>query len=87
LETTTTRSKPLLKELLMLRLTLLFLILVAGGIPVVAQSVNEETAVRDTVNHYLHGLKKSKYTDYLSLLKFGDEWRIVNKIHVAEPMK
>jgi hypothetical protein len=29
--------------------------------------------------------EKSKYTDYLSLLKFGDGWRIVNKIYVAEP--
>ena len=142
----------------MFRLALLFLILVTGGIPVVAQSVNEETAVRDTVNHYLHGLKfndveslkkafypeaklffvkrdntlgqltqeqwykgfvanagqeekgdlkitdvditgnaasvkvveiydKSKYTDYLSLLRFADGWKIVNKIYVAEPVK
>lgn len=27
---------------------------------------------------------KSIYTDYLSLLKLGGEWRIVNKIYVAE---
>jgi hypothetical protein len=27
---------------------------------------------------------KSVYTDYISLLKFGGEWRIVNKIYVAE---
>ena len=121
-----------------------------------AQTNPEEAAVRETVNHYLHGLKfndveslrkafypeaklfwvkrdntlgqltqedwykgfansagqeekgdlqitavditgnaasvkvvevyeKSKYTDYLSLLKFADGWKIVNKIYVAEP--
>lgn len=27
---------------------------------------------------------KSRYTDYLNLLRLGDEWRIVNKIYVAE---
>jgi len=121
-----------------------------------SQTNNEEAAVRETVNHYLHGLKfndveglkkafhpeaklfwmkrdktlgqltqedwykgfansagqeekgdlqitsvditgnaasvkvvevdeKSRYTDYLSLLKFADGWKIVNKIYVAEP--
>ena len=29
--------------------------------------------------------EKSKYTDYLSLLKFTDGWKIVNKIYVAQP--
>ena len=29
----------------------------------------------------------SKYTDYLSLLKFADGWKIVNKIYVAEALK
>ena len=29
--------------------------------------------------------EKSKYTDYLSLLKFADGWKIVNKIYVAQP--
>ena len=29
----------------------------------------------------------SKYTDYLSLLKFDGGWKIVNKIYVAEPVK
>jgi Putative lumazine-binding len=29
--------------------------------------------------------EKSKYTDYLSLLKFADGWKVVNKIYVAEP--
>ncbi len=29
--------------------------------------------------------EKSKYTDYLSLLKFDGGWKIVNKIYVAEP--
>jgi Putative lumazine-binding len=28
---------------------------------------------------------KSVYTDYISLLKLGPDWRIVNKIYVAEP--
>ena len=27
---------------------------------------------------------KSVYTDYISLLKLGDAWKIVNKIYVAE---
>ena len=31
--------------------------------------------------------EKSKYTDYLSLLKFDNCWKIVNKIFVAEPIK
>jgi hypothetical protein len=31
--------------------------------------------------------EKSKYTDYLSLLKFADGWKIVKKIYVAEPVK
>jgi hypothetical protein len=26
-----------------------------------------------------------KYTDYMSLLKVGDEWKIVNKVFYAEP--
>jgi hypothetical protein len=25
------------------------------------------------------------YTDYMSLLKVGDEWKIVNKVFYAEP--
>jgi hypothetical protein len=29
----------------------------------------------------------SKYTDYLSLLKFEGGWKIVNKIYVAEPTR
>jgi protease I len=29
----------------------------------------------------------SKYTDYLSLLKISGEWKIVNKIYTAEPVK
>jgi len=125
---------------------------------VFSQTNSDEAAVRETVNHYLHGLKfndveslkkaflpdaklffikrdntlgqltqeqwykgfassagqeekgdlqitalditgnaasvkvvevyeKSKYTDYLSLLRFADGWKIVNKIYVAEPVK
>jgi hypothetical protein len=140
-------------------LLLLFVLVCANGFQAVhAQTNPEETAVRETVNHYLHGLKfnnveslkkaflseaklfwvkrdktlgqltqedwykgfvsnagqeekgdlqitavditgnaasvkvvevyeKSKYTDYLSLLKFADGWKIVNKIYVAEPVK
>ena len=29
----------------------------------------------------------SKYIDYLSLLKFDGEWRIVNKIYTSQPKK
>lgn len=29
----------------------------------------------------------SKYTDYLSLLKFNGAWKIVNKIYVVEPRR
>jgi hypothetical protein len=29
----------------------------------------------------------AKLTDYMSLLKVGNEWRIVNKIFTAEPKK
>lgn len=132
--------------------------LAIGSRSALAQTNNEESAVRTTVNHYLHGLKfndveslrkafypeaklffvkrdgtlgqltqddwykgfassagqeekgelnitdvditgnaasvkvvevyeKSRYTDYLSLLKFADGWKIVNKIYVAEPIK
>lgn len=31
--------------------------------------------------------EKTKYTDYLSLLKLEGGWKIVNKIYVAEPIK
>ena len=31
--------------------------------------------------------ERSRYTDYLSLLKFEGGWKIVNKIYVAEPIK
>ena len=31
--------------------------------------------------------ENSKYTDYLSLLKFNGAWKIVNKIYVAERKK
>ena len=142
----------------MSKFAMVLLVLAATSFTAVAQSSSDDTAVRDTVNHYLHGLKfndveslkqafypeaklffvkrdntlgqltqeqwykgfaasagqeekgdlkitdvditgnaasvkvvetydKSRYTDYLSLLKFGDGWRIVNKIYVAEPIK
>ena len=49
------------------------------------------TAIDITVNaasvKVVEVYEKSKYTDYLSLLKFGDGWKIVNKIYVAEPLK
>ena len=137
-------------------LLLLVSLVLVCSLNVYSQSNPEESAVRETVNHYLHGLKfndveglkkafhpeaklfwmkrdktlgqltqedwykgfanssgqeekgdlqitavditgnaasvkvvevyeKSKYTDYLSLLKFADGWKIVNKIYVAEP--
>ena len=28
-----------------------------------------------------------RFTDYMSMLKIGDEWKIVNKTYVAEPKK
>jgi len=140
-----------------LTVTLLFALLLTASAKT-RQTNADETAVRETVNHYLHGLKfndveslkqafwsdaklffikrdhtlgqltqeqwykgfagsagkeekgdlkitdvditgnaasvkvvemyeTSKYTDYLSLLKFPDGWKIVNKIYVAEPIK
>ncbi|HEY6121847.1 MAG TPA: nuclear transport factor 2 family protein [Pyrinomonadaceae bacterium] len=145
-----------------MRTALLFSILILAAIVVFAtkatQNNTDEAAVRETVEHYLHGLKfndveglkkafypeaklffvkrdgqlgqltqeqwykgfaasagqeekgdlqitavdttgnaaavkvvevypNSKYTDYLSLLKFDGGWKIVNKIYVAEPLK
>lgn len=139
-------------------LLLLVSLVLVCSLNVYSQSDPEEAAVREAVNHYLHGLKfndveglkkafhpeaklfwmkrdktlgqltqedwykgfansagqeekgdlqiasvditgnaasvkvvevyeKSKYTDYLSLLKFADGWKIVNKIYVAEALK
>jgi hypothetical protein len=139
-------------------LSLLIAFAFTGPQQVYAQANPDEAAVREVVNHYLHGLKfndveslkkafypdaklfwvkrdktlgqltqedwykgfasnagqeekgdlqitavdivgnaasvkvvevyeKSKYTDYLSLLKFAEGWKIVNKIYVAEPIK
>jgi hypothetical protein len=141
-----------------MRCLILVLFILAVQLTAYSQSTSDDTAVRETVNHYLHGLKfndveslkkafypdaklffikrdkslgqltqedwykgfassagqeekgdlqitavditgnaasvkvveiydKSKYTDYLSLLKFADGWKIVNKIYVAEPIK
>ena len=140
----------------MKNLILALTMILTAVICVQAQASTEDALVRETVNHYLHGLKfndveslkkafypeaklffvkrdnslgqltqeqwykgfassagqeekgeltitevditgnaasvkvvevyeKSKYTDYLSLLKFADGWKIVNKIYVAEP--
>jgi len=141
-----------------LMMLLSVLLLCSPSPRVFSQTNSDEAAVRETVNHYLHGLKfndveslkkaflpdaklffikrdntlgqltqeqwykgfassagqeekgdlqitalditgnaasvkvvevyeKSKYTDYLSLLRFADGWKIVNKIYVAEPVK
>ena len=141
---------------MMMGLSLLALTVMACG--AAAQKSDEEAAVRQAVEHYLHGLKfndvaslkqafypeaklffvrkdgqlgqltqeqwykgfegsagkeekgdlqitavditgnaasvkvvevydNSKYIDYLSLLKFGGEWKIVNKIYTVEPRK
>jgi hypothetical protein len=137
------------------RLLLLFLLTVGGVLRIYAQATPDETAVRQTVDTYLHGLKfndiksfkqafhpaaklffvrkngdlgqltqeqwyqgfeksagkeekgdlqiasvdvtgkaasvkvveiydDSTYTDYISLLKLADGWKIVNKIFVVE---
>ena len=64
------------------------------------QVTSEEKTVRQTVDSYLQGLKfndvesfkrasleayeDSTYTDYISLLKLADGWKIVNKVFVVE---
>jgi hypothetical protein len=54
-----------------------------GDLQITAVDITGTAASVKVVEVY----EKSKYTDYLSLLKFADGWKIVNKIYVAEPIK
>ncbi len=51
-----------------------------GDLRIAAVDVTGSAAAVKVVEAY----PDSTYTDYLNLLKLGDEWRIVNKIYVAE---
>ncbi|HEX8720339.1 MAG TPA: nuclear transport factor 2 family protein [Pyrinomonadaceae bacterium] len=51
-----------------------------GDLRIVSVDVTGDAASVKVVETY----PKSVYTDYLSLLKLGGGWRIVNKIYVAE---
>lgn len=54
-----------------------------GDLQITAVDITGNAASVKVVEVY----EKSKYTDYLSLLKFAGGWKIVNKIYVAEPIK
>ncbi len=51
-----------------------------GDLRIVSTDVTGNAASVKVVEKY----PKSVYTDYISLLKIGGGWRIVNKIYVAE---
>jgi len=52
-----------------------------GDLQITAVEITGNAASVKVVEVY----DRSKYTDYLSLLKFDGGWKIVNKIYVAEP--
>ena len=54
-----------------------------GELQISAVDITGNAAAVKVVEVY----EKSKYTDYLSLLKFAGGWKIVNKIYIAEPVK
>ena len=54
-----------------------------GDLQIAALDITGNAASVKVVEVY----EKTKYTDYLSLLKFSGGWKIVNKIYVAEPIK
>jgi hypothetical protein len=54
-----------------------------GDLQITALDITGNAASVKVVEVY----EKTKYTDYLSLLKFAGGWKIVNKIYVAEPIK
>jgi hypothetical protein len=54
-----------------------------GDLQITAVEITGNAASVKVVEVY----EKSKYTDYLSLLKFAGGWKIVNKIYVAEAVK
>jgi hypothetical protein len=51
-----------------------------GELRIAAVEVTREVASVKVVEEYA----RSRYTDYLSLLKFDGEWRIVSKVYAAE---
>jgi hypothetical protein len=52
-----------------------------GDLRIASVEVTRDAASVKVVEDY----PKSRYTDYLSLLKLGSRWWIVNKIYTAEP--
>ena len=52
-----------------------------GDLRIASVEVTRDAASVKVVEDY----PKSRYTDYLSLLKLGGRWWIVNKIYTAEP--
>jgi len=52
----------------------------SGDLRIAALDLTGSVAAVKVVEVYA----ESTYTDYLNLLKLGDEWKIVNKIYVAE---
>ena len=54
-----------------------------GDLQITAVDITGNAASVKVVEVY----EKTKYTDYLSLLKFAGGWKIVNKVYVAEPIK
>jgi hypothetical protein len=51
-----------------------------GDLRIAALEITREVASVKVVEEY----PASRYTDYLSLLKFDGEWRIVSKVYAAE---
>ncbi|MEO8140591.1 MAG: nuclear transport factor 2 family protein, partial [Gemmatimonadota bacterium] len=51
-----------------------------GDLRITALEVTRDVASVKVVEDYA----TSRYTDYLSLLYFDGEWRIVNKVYAAE---
>ena len=52
-----------------------------GDLRITAVEVTRDIASVKVVEDY----EKSRYTDYLSLVKWNGRWKIVNKIYTAEP--
>jgi len=52
-----------------------------GDLRIASAEVSRDAASVKVVEDY----PKSRYTDYLSLLKLGSRWWIVNKIYTSEP--
>ena len=53
----------------------------AGELRIASVTVTRDIASVTVVEEYPH----SRYTDYLSLVKFDAGWRIVNKVYASEP--